>query len=119
MAQARRPSGGDGALQRRRAGHVERLWPADTVRAAAREGLGEIGEIAGIVDRAVAVDKHDDVAPGCLGGDIASGTRPAPGVVEQTQVAMVAGQGGDDGARAVGGAAVGNDDLEAIGGIVL
>ena len=56
----------------------KRLWPADTVGAAAREGAGQVGEVVRVVNLAMAVDEDHQLAAGGTEGGVAARARPAP-----------------------------------------
>ena len=119
MPQPRGPGGGDGPLERRGPGHVQRLRPPQAVGTALartrRPGRGDKRAL----ELAVPVDDHDEIAPGVADADVPGGAGEPPRVVQEPQWGRVRGQRRASSPVPIRRAAVHDEDLEAIGRIVL
>ena len=119
MAQPGGAGRGDRLLKRAGAGNVLRLRPADAVGPAAVEGRGQPGQIAVVLQFAVAVDDHHHVAPGMFEGDVPGGTAQSSRILVEMHIWVLLDELADQFRRAVGRLPVDNDDLKPLGIVVL
>jgi hypothetical protein len=119
MSEARGAGDGDSLLNAAGPGHLQRLRPAHAVGTRGCKGVGQVGQVAGVFQFAMAVDDDDDIASAGADGDVAAGAGPAARIVEQADVGVCRLEAGDHCARGVRRAAVGHEYLETAGVVVL
>src|SRR5262245_13321207 len=118
VADAKRRAAGQGHGFPERALAPRHHAAPDVIRARAEQLRHALANVVRR-DLRVAVDPDDDLAAGPAQGRIQPGRHDAAGIVDAMKIRVAGGEFFDDVARAVGGTAVGHDDLEPLSWVVL